>query len=557
MRTLDQPIQTRGRIALYFSVRYATPLLVLLALAATGQRPAVDQLTGLLTLQVLLALASHAVALRAPARMGAAIWVGLLTDVTVISFAVAISGGPAGPLSFLYVIHALAAGILLSSRAGIRVLLLASAALLSMDVIGAPGPGETGIEALPDGLMTIAVLWIIGGTGTLFSMYNERELRRRNAELATIRQVTLDIEESLTLEEIFEDLCRGVCDGFRFDAATVLLRDDDEMRCVAAYGITGSRDVRIGLTGRVAHALAVAGPVVTTGDQARVDGTLQPILGARGYLAVPIAEDGLLVVTRTGRRRRPGTLRSHEIEALDRLAHHARLAIANARLHARVQEMAITDALTGLANHGEMQRRLAFEAGRIERYATLKGAGHHLSVLLIDIDNFKGFNDRFGHQAGDAVLKGVATALRQSIRSFDVCARYGGEEFAVILPETGAEQATVVAERIRKSVAAYPFATRVGQKPVKVTASIGVATAPANGITPSHLIRAADMALYEAKDDGRNRVVHAMDVVGEEAEVVAMDATRRRRERGASPAPGGARRARVRSSRPTRRTPRA
>ncbi len=557
MRTLEQPIPTRGRIALYFSVRYATPVLVLLALAASGQRPAMDQLMGLLTLQILLALGCHAVVLRRPSRMAVPIWIGLLTDVIVISVAVAISGGPGGPLSFLYFIHALAAGILLSSRAGIRVLLLASAALLSMDVVGRATPGEAGIETLPAGLMTVAVLWIIGGAGTLFSMYNERELRRRNAELATIRQVTLDIEESLTLEEIFDDLCRGVCDGFRFDAAAVLLRNDDDMRCVAAQGITGSQDARIGLTGRVAHALAVAGPVVTTGDQARADGTMQPLLGARGYLAVPIAEDGLLVVTRSGRKRRPGMLRSHEIEALDRLAHHARLAIANARLHARVQEMAITDALTGLANHGEMQRRLAFEAGRIERYATLKGAGHHLSVLLLDIDNFKGFNDRFGHQAGDAVLKGVATALRQTVRSFDVCARYGGEEFAVILPETAAEQARIVAERIRKAVAGYPFATRVGQKPVKVTASIGVATAPVNGTTPSLLIRAADMALYEAKDDGRNRVVHAVDVVGEEAEVVAMDATRRRRARGASPARGGARHARARSSRPKRRTPRA
>jgi len=406
----------------------------------------------------------------------------------------------------------------------------------------------------PGGLAAVAALWIIGGAGTMFSIYNERELKRRNAELATIRQVTLDIEDSLTLEEIFSDLCRGVVQGFRFDAAAVLLWDGQMMRIAASQGTTGSSDMRLNLHGRIASALRLKDALVTSRDEAVSDGALIPLLGPRGYLAVPIAEDGLLIVTRDGRKGRPGTLRENEVEALDRLAHHARLAIANARLHAHMSEMAITDPLTGLANHGEMQARLSFESGRLGRYATLRAAGHHLSMILLDIDHFKKFNDRFGHQAGDAVLKGVAAALKGAVRSFDIAARYGGEEFAVILPETTEEAAREVAERIRRSVSMYPFASEDG-KSVRVTVSVGVATAPENGSTPAALIKQADAALYHSKEEGRNRVTHALDTEVPVARVLTMDATRRRREQGAARARAGARRAPARSSHPKRRTP--
>ena len=544
---------SRGRIAFYFAVRYATPALVVAALAVSGRSAEVEHLTGLLTIQIGFALLTHAIVLRTTTAIGPALWLGMITDVAAISGLVAITGGIDGPLAFLFVIHALAAGILLSSRAGVRMLVLASVAILSLDVVAGDRvtPGR-----LPEGLMAVAVVWMVGGAGTLFSSYNERELRRRNAELATIRRVTLDMEDSLTLEEIFDDLSRGVVEAFGFDAAAVLLRDGGDMRCVAAHGITGAHDARIELRGRVAHALALAAPVVTPGSVARADGTLLPLLGPRGYLAVPLAEDGMLIATREGGRGRAGKLRAHEIDALDSLAHHARLAVANARLHAKVHSMAVTDPLTGLANHGELQRRLTFEAGRLERFSTLKGQGHRMSVILLDIDHFKKFNDRFGHQAGDAVLKGVSAALRRSVRTFDIVARYGGEEFAIILPEAAVEAAQEVAERVRRAVSAYPFAPTDGGKPVRVTVSAGIATAPDNGKTPARLIQAADIALYVSKKSGRDRVTHACDVEPDATKVVAM-ATRRRKGSSEGPARGGARRARARSSLPTRRTPRA
>lgn len=552
---LEQPVATRGRLAVFFGVRYATPLIVLLALASSTIDVDIDRVTGLLTAQVAFAIATHAIALLGDRMLGTAIWIGMLGDVTVIAALTVMTGGAGGPLAFVFTVHALAAGILLSSRAGLRMLLLATIALLSLDIVAGSGISE-GTTELPQGLEAVAALWILGGSATLFSAYNERELRRRNAELATVRKVTLDIEDSLSLREIFDDLCSGVVGGFGFDSAAVLMREDDGVRCVGAHGITGKVDTVVEERGRLAHALALGKPLVTTGEQAARDASLLDIIGSRGHVSIPIDADGLLVVTRTGRKNRPGRVRASEIETLERLAHHARLAVENARSHERVRRMSITDPLTGLLNHGEFQKRFAHEVGRIQRYAGVRARGARTSLVLLDIDNFKRFNDRYGHPAGDAVLKGVAAAVRSAVRSFDIVARYGGEELAVILPETGIEASRDVAERIRRAVASYPCAVTRSGKPINVTVSVGVATVPEHGTVATEVIKQADAALYRAKEAGKNRVSHAADQPDTLAAVVPL-ATRPRRASGATPARDGSRRARGRSSLPKRRTPHA
>lgn len=556
-RSFERQAATSGRFALWFGMRYATTLLVVLAIAVSGRTADLTHIATVLFAQVGATLTTHAIASRRDTLKSLAVWLGLLTDIGALAVLVTMTGGLAGPLVFLFTVHAFGAGILLSSRAGFRALLLSTFAILSIDVATTNGAFGGTPSGFPRGLEAIAALWILGGVATFFSAFNERELRRRNIELATIRQVTLDIADSLTLNEVFADLCRGVVEGFGFDAAAVLLRDGEHMTCEGAHGVTGSPAAAIDLRGRIAHALALDAPLVTTGEQARRDGTLIPLIGARGYVAVPLADDGLLIATRAGRKGRPGLLRSHEISTLDRLTHHARLAVANARLHARVSQMAVTDPLTGLANHGELQRRLAFEVGRIQRYSALRAQGHRVSVVLCDIDHFKTFNDRFGHQAGDEVLRGVSAALNGAVRTFDIVARYGGEEFAVILPETGIEGAREVGERIRRAVAAYPFAPSDGRKPVRVTISVGVATAPEDGQTPAALIKRADDALYRAKGDGRNKVFHASDDPDVVADVLAMDLKRPRRAPSERPSRAGSKHARARSSLPKRRTPRA
>ena len=173
-------------------------------------------------------------------------------------------------------------------------------------------------------------------------------------------------------------------------------------------------------------------------------------------------------------------------------SYQQKLEAANARLH----EVSLTDALTGVGNRAAFDQRLSEEVYRATRYGT------SLSLLMVDVDRFKAFNDTFGHQVGDAVLKSVAIALRCA-RPSDFLARYGGEEFAVILPATTGEGAAMLAERMRRAVQAACVAPRA------VTVSIGVTTLAPGDADAHVLVSAADRALYAAKASGRNCVTQA------------------------------------------------
>jgi diguanylate cyclase (GGDEF)-like protein len=172
-------------------------------------------------------------------------------------------------------------------------------------------------------------------------------------------------------------------------------------------------------------------------------------------------------------------------------------ALRNAQLFEDMELKAKTDYLTGLFNHRSFQSMLTAEMARAGRHS------HPLSLLIIDLDYLKQVNDQFGHMAGDAVIREVAETIRAGCREYDLPARYGGEEFAVILPETNLTAAVELAERIRDRVANRLF-SGVGH----VTASIGVANYPANAVGKEELVRVADRALYDAKNNGRNRVSH-------------------------------------------------
>jgi diguanylate cyclase (GGDEF)-like protein len=181
-----------------------------------------------------------------------------------------------------------------------------------------------------------------------------------------------------------------------------------------------------------------------------------------------------------------------------------REAEANRReLHA-AQELARHDALTHLYNRGAMETILADEARRAVRYA------RPLSVMMLDFDHFKHINDRHGHHAGDAVLRDAALVVLGELRANDKATRYGGEELCLILPETAAEEALALAERLRKALEGHVFhVVRADGSPIelRVTASIGVASFGEGADSAERLVRAADRALYAAKAAGRNRVM--------------------------------------------------
>lgn len=205
-------------------------------------------------------------------------------------------------------------------------------------------------------------------------------------------------------------------------------------------------------------------------------------IGVNDFLMRPIDKNELLARARSQVRKRRYT---------ERLRDNVQMSI----------EMAITDALTGLFNRRYMESHVAT---LVEQAAA---RGKPLTVMVLDIDYFKSINDTYGHDAGDDVLRDFALRIKRAIRGIDLACRYGGEEFVLVMPETDMAVAAMVAERLRRRIAAEPFSIQKGAKSVPVTISIGIAGLRDKDDTAASVLKRADQALYRAKRDGRNRVV--------------------------------------------------
>lgn len=205
---------------------------------------------------------------------------------------------------------------------------------------------------------------------------------------------------------------------------------------------------------------------------------------------------GCVIAKSLSERLKPG-----EIDYLEQLTKQASITINRANSYSEVLQYATLDALTGLNNRRQLESRLKQETSQAERQ------GHPLSVMMLDIDFFKSFNDNFGHAVGDLVLKEVANTVKQNLRESDIPARYGGEEICVLLPFTELEYARQVAERVRLGVEKHIVPVKIEDKDVdlSVTVSIGVAQY-SKGSQPEELYIKADEALYKAKKNGRNKV---------------------------------------------------
>ncbi len=214
----------------------------------------------------------------------------------------------------------------------------------------------------------------------------------------------------------------------------------------------------------------------------------------------------------------PGYRSPHIKKLLSAVADLAAIALHNAQLMGRFAHRADTDGLTGLFTRRYFARRLAEEVIRCGNY------GDPLSLLMLDVDHFKHYNDTNGHPAGDDVLRGVAEVLRKSFRRTDLVARYGGEEFAVVMSGLKKDQAYLLAERLRAQIEETHFEFGSRQPLGRVTVSAGVATFPQDGSTGEELVASADQALYEAKRAGRNRVVQHQAAALSDGEDILMQA---------------------------------
>ena len=218
----------------------------------------------------------------------------------------------------------------------------------------------------------------------------------------------------------------------------------------------------------------------------------------RSLISAPLLHEGKVLGTLRLQSQKPEVFAPDDLRLLDAISTLASAALSNAMLFEKTQELAIRDSLTGL-----YIQRYFFERLHDEHRRVLRG-GHQLSLLMCDLDHFKAANDRWGHGAGDLMLVKFSEILREKVTN-GLIARYGGEEFAVLLPELTKEKAAVIGEQIRQAMESFPFTIR--RERIQMTVSIGVAGMPQDTLDDEELIRKADEALYQAKREGRNRVI--------------------------------------------------
>lgn len=218
------------------------------------------------------------------------------------------------------------------------------------------------------------------------------------------------------------------------------------------------------------------------------------------YSCIPVVDHASMIVVFCADAEYVEKIPEDDRIVLEAVAHELVVAVENAQLYKLIRQQAITDELTGLHNYRYLHQRLDEEIERARRYEK------DLSLLMIDVDDFKGFNDRNGHMAGDRALRELGKVMSSVVREVDVVCRYGGEEFSIVLPETDATGAFVTAAKVLDAVASHDFADSGSVSRQHITVSIGLATYPTHALDKEMWLKMADDALYRAKNTGKNRV---------------------------------------------------
>jgi diguanylate cyclase (GGDEF)-like protein len=316
------------------------------------------------------------------------------------------------------------------------------------------------------------------------------ELRRQQVEIdRSVRRIGEAFASGLdrqTLLQVVVETALGAC-GSQY--GTIALSGHETAEAEAGKSSEALQDV----------AVAAEGEALSQDDLvAFEEDGLCALAAPLRRLGEPPGTVGVMTVAREGEGFTPG-----ERDVFLYLVGQVSASIENIALHELVSEQAITDELTGLSNNRRFRELMSKEAARAQRF------GHDLSLIMLDIDDFKKINDTYGHLQGDEVLRKIGEILDSESRGVDEPARYGGEEFALALPETGLVGAIELAERIRVRIESEPVSRTDGPGKLKVTASVGTASIPASADSARSLIAAADAALYEAKRSGKNRVIGA------------------------------------------------
>lgn len=333
----------------------------------------------------------------------------------------------------------------------------------------------------------------------------EAELRGLK-DLLGVAQVVVS---SLDLDEVLQNILASAMGVMDMPAGSIALYDvvTSSLELHAHYGLS---ETFVALEcwqvkeGGLTHRILDEGGLFVVEDTASASFFNNPLAmaeGIRSLIAVPLKMQNNIIGILYLDDFQPRRFSESRLSLLSILSSFAAMSIDNARLHKQTRRLACTDGLTGLYNHRQFQLMFRDELRRSVRMEK------PLSLIMFDIDDFKQFNDRYGHPTGDKVLWMVASALRESLRGYDLTFRYGGEEFIAILPETDLDKALVAAERTRAAIERETARHLTGIATRGVTASVGVATFPRDG-DGEELLNVVDQLLYRAKAFGKNRVYH-------------------------------------------------
>lgn len=328
------------------------------------------------------------------------------------------------------------------------------------------------------------------------------DIEQAHKKVAALYRISSIVQKTVNEQEVLEGILDGITREFGFSDLSIMFLDEANQKLIMqAYRGRYARDTEISIdNGFTGYAIQKRELIYVDKIPSHLPDIESDPTNFSGEVAVPlIANDtvlGVLTVGTSGER----VLQSYDLDVFRSLASNIAMTIAHAKHVAKVEVQAITDGLTGLYNYRYFRAILEQEFKRVVRY------NRSLSLLMIDIDYFKHYNDANGHLMGDAALKTVADLLRASCRDIDFIVRYGGEEFAVLLPETNVKDAYLIAERIRASIAEYPFPNCQAQPNGALTVSIGIAEYPADADNDIDLIERADAALYQSKRCARNRI---------------------------------------------------
>lgn len=332
--------------------------------------------------------------------------------------------------------------------------------------------------------------------------YSRERLREQDQETTLLNRLTSIITSSVSIQMIFEGFAQELKKVADIDWATIALIDGNELCFMVLSSTIGSAwqpGERIPLEGTATELTCRDRQAVYESDLKRHhrfwtwESHLQQ--GIRSVVYLPLSVTDRTIGSLILASRKPNAYSRRQIKLLEKVALQIAAPIENAQLYARLEQKSRIDELTGLFNRRYFEERLKEELARHSRY------GDVFSIFMIDLDNFKAYNDVYGHPAGDILLGQIGKIIRSSVRNVDQAFRYGGDEFVVILPQTARDATYVVAERVRRQIA-----EEMEKRAIAVTCSIGLASYPADGMLSGELVDVADTALYHAKRTGGNRI---------------------------------------------------